>query len=441
MAIRAVCLNSHTAVLVLLLGGLLAPAGALAQEPIVPLQFSSSDPGARSMGFGGAFVALADDATAAFANPAGLVQLLRPEVSIEGRHWRYSTPFTEGGRAEGLPSGFGIDDTVGLRTARSESSLTTLSFLSVAYPRGNWSLAAFRHELANLGFSGETQGLFGGGTDCCQIRAFDQRVRTDLKIVSYGISAAYRLHERFVAGFGVIHHRTSLSSRATLFFPDDDSLESLFGPNSYLPERAAGSQAFFGDDTDWGVIGGFLWIPSDSWRIGGVFRQGPRVAASAELTAGPAFDPEVRPGEVLARSEGVVEFPWLLGLGVAYRDPDGGLTLSFQWDRIPYSRIVESAGVDDQTVEDADELHLGGEYVFVRATPIVALRAGVWRDPDHQIRSTSDSPFSRALLPPGEDQVHFTFGAGLAFGSFQIDVGVDLADRVDVFSASAIYSF
>ncbi len=87
MAIRVEGLSSNTGVLILLLAGLLAPANVSGQEAVVPLQFSFSDPGARSMGFGGAFVALADDATAAFANPAGLVQLLRPEVSIEGRRW------------------------------------------------------------------------------------------------------------------------------------------------------------------------------------------------------------------------------------------------------------------------------------------------------------------------------------------------------------------
>jgi hypothetical protein len=69
------------------------------------VRFSFSNPGARSLGFGGAFVALADDATAAFANPAGLVQLSRPEVSVEGGLWNFSTPFTEGGRLSGLPSG------------------------------------------------------------------------------------------------------------------------------------------------------------------------------------------------------------------------------------------------------------------------------------------------------------------------------------------------
>lgn len=81
----------------------LVPVCAGGQElaqPVVNLQFNFSDPGARSLGLGGAFVGLADDATAAFANPAGLVQLGRPEISLEGRRTSYSTPYTEGGRAE-----------------------------------------------------------------------------------------------------------------------------------------------------------------------------------------------------------------------------------------------------------------------------------------------------------------------------------------------------
>ena len=60
----------------------LVPGTSVAQEAPPALEFSFSNPGARSMALGGAFVALADDATAAFANPAGLVQLLRPEVSL-----------------------------------------------------------------------------------------------------------------------------------------------------------------------------------------------------------------------------------------------------------------------------------------------------------------------------------------------------------------------
>ena len=77
----------------------LASTTVLAQGPN-SLEFSFSNPGARAIALGGAFVGLADDATAAFANPAGLVQLAAPEVSVEGRGWSYETPFTVGGNLQ-----------------------------------------------------------------------------------------------------------------------------------------------------------------------------------------------------------------------------------------------------------------------------------------------------------------------------------------------------
>src|SRR5512142_382655 len=40
--------------------------------------------GARAMGMAGAFSAIADDASAASWNPAGLGQLIRPEVTVVG---------------------------------------------------------------------------------------------------------------------------------------------------------------------------------------------------------------------------------------------------------------------------------------------------------------------------------------------------------------------
>ncbi len=96
------CLGTTAMLLVL-------PLPLAAQEGPVTFELSFSSPGARSMGLGGAFVALADDATAAFANPAGLVQLLKPEVSMEGRWQSYETPYVAGGRASAEPSGIGID--------------------------------------------------------------------------------------------------------------------------------------------------------------------------------------------------------------------------------------------------------------------------------------------------------------------------------------------
>ena len=51
------------------------------------MNYDFRPPGARSLAMGGAFTALADDATSVLLNPAGLVQLRRPEFSLVGKVW------------------------------------------------------------------------------------------------------------------------------------------------------------------------------------------------------------------------------------------------------------------------------------------------------------------------------------------------------------------
>src|SRR5262249_59586795 len=53
-----------------------------------PLEYNFAPPGARSLAMGASFLGLADDATAAASNPAGLTILTKPEVSA---HFRYSS--------------------------------------------------------------------------------------------------------------------------------------------------------------------------------------------------------------------------------------------------------------------------------------------------------------------------------------------------------------
>ena len=108
------------------LAGLLVCHLAQAQTPIEPPVIN---PGARSLALGGAFVAVADDATAAYANPSGLVQLLRPELSVELRTWS--------------------DDRDGVA-----SDLSGIGFASFVLPRKRWSLAIYGQTLASVEFPG-----------------------------------------------------------------------------------------------------------------------------------------------------------------------------------------------------------------------------------------------------------------------------------------------
>ena len=76
--------------------------------------------GARAMGMGGAFIAVADDATAASWNPGGLVQLKTPELSVVG-NWFHRTE--------------DVDFANHPEASGSESvSKEDLNYLSIVYP-------------------------------------------------------------------------------------------------------------------------------------------------------------------------------------------------------------------------------------------------------------------------------------------------------------------
>src|SRR4051794_31323551 len=105
-------------------------------ESLSGLQFNFGNPGARSLGMGGAFLGLADDASAAEANPAGLTILRKPEISIEGRNYQEQQVFSTSGT---FPK---ID-----RTAFSHySQRVDVTFASIVYPIKNFTLGAYYHE-------------------------------------------------------------------------------------------------------------------------------------------------------------------------------------------------------------------------------------------------------------------------------------------------------
>jgi hypothetical protein len=162
------------------------------------------------------------------------------------------------------------------------------------------------------------------------------------------------------------------------------------------------------ENSDWGVTAGVVWSVNEQWSTGTFFRQGPEL--------GPTF-------------------PDVYGLGAAFRNKPGNLTLSFEWDRVQYSSLLDNLESDASglVLDDADELHLGAEYVFLKTTPIFALRAGAWLDPDHRVRSGLD--------PRRDDDVHYSAGIGFVFSRWQIDAGLDVSEVSAAGSVSAIFSF
>ena len=420
------------------------PATAVGQIGLA-FEFSFSNPGARSMGLGGAFAALADDATAAFANPAGLVQLTAPEVSLEVRRFQRAVPFTYTGRLTGAPTGIGLDTKGGIYRGYYDNNVTALSFLSFVYPRERWSIAVYRHLLADFEIQSQTQGLFAEGPGPVNTyRIFDRRDRSRLETVTYGLAGAFEVLDNLSLGLGLTYFDGQLEGNQNHYRWDEDSLEGYFGPTTFLPEKLVTATDFTTTGSDIGFSAGLLWRVVENLSLGGFYRRGPEFGFDYSIVSGPASnEPELPPGTVISQST-AIKFPNVYGAGVAFRSVGGRLTLSYEWDHVEYSSIFQSlaATSSGEFIADGSEQHLGAEYALLKIRPILALRAGMWLDPNHQVRSEDlDDRLVQGLLGTGGDEMHFTFGIGAAFQRFQIDLGVDLADRQDTLSVSGIYSW
>lgn len=420
------------------------PAGAPAA-----FEFSLSNPGARSLGLGGAFVALADDATAAFANPAGLVKLVRPEASIEGRHWSYSTPYVKGGRLSGEPTGILLDDTAGIREGLSEEEVDAISFASFVYPGKRWSVAIYHHQQIDFRSHLESQGIFGEqAKQPFNPRHVDFLTETRDTIETDGLSFGFQINDRWSVGVGVAHFDVELSTVSDFYWPSIPIPSAIYGEIPFDDVHRLLQLTIRSKGTDWGLIGGILWQPTEDLGFGAFYRQGPDVDLGVQVVSGAGL-PGPPPGTVVFEGEvSPMSFPDVYGLGASYRFLDGAWTVSFEWDHVTYSSVLEGFIRDLESggeLDDADELHLGVEYAWLAKGPVVALRGGVWLDPDHQIRSTEDpetgDELVLALFREGEDSWHYAFGVGVAFEKIQVDLAADLSDQVDTLSLSAIFTF
>lgn len=462
------------------------------------LQFKFSPPGARSLAIGNAFTGLADDATAAYVNPAGLLALRRPEVSFEGRSSDYTTRYPDLGSAtgratdcSGIPFGRVEDcqDTIdGLQFARFSSRVNSPSFASYVHlfkrrdPATDtrkyahrWRLALYRHELANFHAGiDRSAGAFIG-------RVEDGRGRRsrlagvigalDLDIENLGVAVAYAVSETVWIGWGLSYYSFEIDAETRRFRTIDPF---TFGePTDFSDSNEVDRHTQTGEDQDLAVNVGILWKSRrNRWSVGASFRQAPEFDFDYKFfwQAKAVAEGEDEPGVPPALS-GTAKFsvPQFLSLGVMVR-PLPMVRVMFEYNRVGYSSLEPESNIlinaletsegcpgicatdpdlmERFRIDDADELHLGFEYV-IRTQPKLNLRLGAWLDPDHQLRfqvapgEEDDQQFDRlaARFTPGDDEIHVTAGIGVVplRERFQMDLAVDLSDRADILSASVVY--
>jgi long-chain fatty acid transport protein len=455
-------MQRHAALLRLLAWSLLLTgptwrASAQSSDEITTgMQLNFLPPGARSLAMGGAFLGAADDATAAFANPAGLTQLVEPEASLEGRHWTQRTRYVDRGH-RGQPIGLGIDTIEGFVFEEQVRRVEGLSFASVVYPRGRLSLALYHHQLARYRAGIRAQGAFYDDSVFGLVRYNPSISELALDIAATGGAVGWRVSDQLSLGLSAAFHEFELASRSQIYgvrfvpnLPDNVFAGRVFGPPVYRPNFLVLEQTQTGEDEAVGWSVGFLWRPDARWSVGGVYRPGPSFDFEATSTRGPLFPVEENEAFAQLGTRGRFHVPDTAGVGVTYRPTESTL-LSFDWHRVEYSDLARDL-VNLQTIlvidggrfvaSDANELHLGFEYQNVTARWPWSLRLGAWYDPEHRIRYEGErSEFLENKFLPGEDELHYAAGFGVVVGRVQIDVAADVSDPVDTISLSGVVRF
>lgn len=411
-------------------------------EGLANLQFNYLNPGARSLAMAGAFTGMADDATTALANPAGLVNLLNAEASVELASTRIENEIAWAGGTvhyDEKPSGR-YNYVYNYEPASFPSTVTNVSFASLVYPfqPARLVVAAFYNEQSKFERAFSTKGFVDESTSA--IAFLPARSELGMSVQEAGLSAGLRAGDRLKLGGTITYSRMHIRS-----------LTEHFGNPKFTQTLTADSGR-------------------PAFRLGALINLHERVSLGLTYARRPEYEAVsayAEGGNLYGPEQQRFKTPDSFAVGVSFR-PDPAFAFNVDVVRLFYSQLMDGyywayykrgAHVPESTtrfkttfeVEDRTELRVGTEYLRqVRGLP-VAVRGGIWREPHHgMVRTTEDasisldfadekydtSPFFSPRLK--KDSTHVAFGAGVVFARLAVDAAFDYSRSYSRFVLSSV---
>ncbi|MCE1229804.1 MAG: UPF0164 family protein [Firmicutes bacterium] len=363
--------------------------------------------GARATGLGGAFIAVADDATAVSFNPAGLAQLLKPEVSFVGRASQHSMAYED----------VAVTSTGGTQRLVSDSLLSTSRFdplfISGTVPLRvngkNLVLQLSAQRLIALGES-DTRDLMEAETPEFPANRLTQSITQRGQIDLYSLAMAYEASQRILLGItlNVWRGSWSLDSRSSKLQSGSTSYVNFYQDNHLE-----------GSNFNLGLI--WRW---PTWSLGLIYRTG----FHADYTYSTHLD--TFPAPANPRPNGTVNtglhWPATLGLGWAYRPGDRWLltcdVTHTAWSDARYlSNRPALNGLNffdldkGTSTPNAVNVRTGVERLFLMDSgSVIPLRFGGAREPQPVVdRLTGHQRIMNSL----------SLGTGFKRGPYTVDLG------------------
>ena len=425
-------------------------------------------PGARSLGLAGAFVGVADDATAAIANPGGLTILTAKELSINVRNSDSDVVFFDPDAFDSTASSAGT----GRMNKQYSDSNTDVSFASFVMPFDRWVFSAYYVNQLNFA-SYQT-----GGPDVVTSTEFMDTYHNDNSIDGsidgFGLSGAFRVTDSFSIGLTVSRSKLDIQSmdnwQVDNFYDVELDLAALYPEftkeqyadvvlDEFLIQSTIDESK---SDTTFSV--GLLYSLNSSWSFGLVYRQGAEFKVNTNTMGSFNLDCTGSSGatancqEFLSgiipisrmydygSSASTIKVPDTISFGIGWRPSDLWL-VSFDINQIGYGdttpirTLTQGLGLDvnsdgqlTEEIKDGTTFHLGVEKVFVlQNNNTISLRGGAFTIEDHDGIKNVDS-----------GDTAFTVGIGTTFGSasqFQMDLGASFSDNTNNVILSGIYRF
>ncbi len=387
--------------------------------------------GARTIGMGGTAVASVNDASAVLTNPAALVRLQKTEFRFDS-NFRHNEASNQPG-ADNLGTGKSIR--MGLQVHETNQIDPALMALATPLKDGKTIVALFYHEFLPYDRAVTVTDPISGGI------AEKHNVMFDLD--EFGLSIAHNFFDGQLA--------LGLSA-------------SLVTPNMYITtQRDPSPQPGSFDGVDFSSYGSKS-EQEPVWRFGLLYQPNETISLGINytLTQDPQYalvtanTPETVNG---APANGCVNdiagnwicdsslpMPNIFSVGLAYM-PNQVWNFAIEAVHIDYSRatmeftapyaypdgdITVIQTKNDFEANDVVELHLGVEYNTGFNQYPLALRAGYYFDPAHDIKYTGADSTSKVIYTGGEDVNHFTAGAEMMFmQALKLGTAVDAGDNDD----------
>src|SRR5262245_53536440 len=404
--------------------GMAASAAAQTNDEATPfpsLQWNFSTPGARANAMGRSFVGLADDASAAVTNPAGLTQLTRPQVYAEYKNTRL--------KIDRLAT---VDSLQTLQPTTNEATVNSLSFLSVSVPITSRLAAGFsvyRCLDYHQTFSFAPRPIPNSPGNFV---LFPISGSADFTATAFGGSVAYNVTSQLRIGGTISGNRLkadSIGTRNAIIFSTPPSASPIVvNQTSINASEMAVSGSF-----------GALYKINDMVSVGFDFTKGPKFNTSENLQVNPGYNPNLASrgtNQPLTQGTGfpkdfTLNVPDHFGIGAAVR-PTPRLLIAADAVRTNYSSLSKNTTIvfattltgNEYSTPDVWETHVGAEYnvTSMMGNPIF-VRGGFFNNPAHLVtfagtsdREANASETAKYNLLPRSDETRGTAGVGIAIG-------------------------